>query len=185
MCLNCVTPEFFWLEEAPQLSAGETSPLVFRKLRQPDTQLVTLWVCQSVFCFLLMLMGFEHPEFSLIFGIGSLSCGPSPVLLPPPTPPPLSSLCSSSKRTLSHLSVLTSAVCPVLPASLWLHLKTLFSVKTHYGKKTDTRANADTVRRWHTHSHSHSHNRKYTWIHTHAVITLQWDEITSVTNINK
>lgn len=33
----------------------------------------------------------------------------------------------SSKRTLSHLSVLTSAVCPVLPDSLWLHLKTLYS----------------------------------------------------------
>lgn len=77
-----------------------------------------------------MLMGFEHPEFSLIFTISSHSCGSSPVLLPTHTPS------STSKRwTLSHLSVLTSAVCPVLPASLWLHLKTLFSYENpllHY-----------------------------------------------------
>lgn len=122
-------------------------------------QLVTQWACQLVFSLFLMLMGFEHPEFSLISGIGSLSCGSSPVLLPPPS--------STSKQTLSHLSVLTSAVCPVLPASLWLHLKTLFTAKTHYCT-INTHSPADTATHRNATMHIDRHKNALTHSHKHA-----------------
>lgn len=63
-------------------------------------------------------------DLSISSSVLSLASTASPVgpVLRCYHPPPF-----TSKLTLSHLSVLTSAVCPVLPASFWFHLKTLFS----------------------------------------------------------
>lgn len=103
-----------------------------------------------------------------------------------PHPPPHPSLFTTSKQTLSHLSVLTSAVCPVLPASLWCHLKTLFSAKTHYCT-VNTHSHADTAT--HRHINTNIQRHKNTWTHRQTsmhicnAVIYKWDKMNLESNI--
>jgi len=93
-----------------------------QEIRQPGMQRA----CQLVFSLVLMLMGFEHPEFSFIFGISRLRCVSSTVLIPPP-------LLYLWTDVISSLCVdISSMSCP-----LWFSLTPFENplqhcAKTHY-----------------------------------------------------